>query len=164
MIEKSSVLPDRADVSSVTNGTLSANLRTAYTRLKGPQHERSDRGLYTVDITCLSVVVRNSDPHHRGLWLHGTWLRENHARAGELYDNSACAGTARARLVSLGDNSRRTVRRPGCYPGRIHTDRQHTDGNRAVRGDFYGPPTKRVQLNQIAVRRCCRRAFWSAWI
>ena len=34
-------------------------------------------------------MVRNSDPHHRGLWLHGTWLRENHARAGELYDNSA---------------------------------------------------------------------------
>jgi len=115
-------------------------LRTADTRLKSPQHEQSDRSLYTADNTCLSVVVRNSDPRHRWFWLHGTWLRENHARAGKLYGNSACAGNARTWLVGLGDNSRRTVRRPGCIPGCLHTDRQHTDGNRAVRGDLYGPP------------------------
>src|ERR1700730_1197153 len=155
---------DSADVLACNKWDFGCELRTADTRLKGPQHERSDRNLYTADITCISVVVRNSDPHNRGLWLHGTWLRENHARAGELYDNSACAGNARTWLVGLGDNSRRAVRRLGCFPGCLHTDRQHTDGNRAVRGDIYGPSTERVQLNQIAVCRCCRRAFWSAWI
>src|SRR5215469_9229943 len=85
------------------------------------------------------------------------------ARGPEKYASILhCAGCACSRPPGLGDDSRRVVGRASCASRRLHPASEHTDGDRAARGDLHCAFAERVQLYQAAVGGCRRGALRSA--